>query len=302
MKDTYAIVVTFNRRELLSRCLNAIAGQTHKPDRILVVDNASTDNTVEMLVRDGWLNRSDIELSTLPSNEGGAGGFAYGMRRAIDLGARWLWMMDDDAAPLPNALENLFEIVDSTDAIYGSIARTDDGHLCWPLCSMNQHTFNCTNEVPVKIEVPSLPFLGILISRETVHAVGYPDVDYFIAGDDTEYCFRARRNGVSIFAAGRSQLLHPSSRFYRFGFGKWAPLCFHIDPWKRYYDVRNRILTSWNKGAIYVWTRTLPATFLRMIASLINEPKRSLQFRAYVFGTLDGLRKIKGKRHHVWRL
>ncbi|MCW0202495.1 MAG: glycosyltransferase family 2 protein [Rhodanobacter thiooxydans] len=302
MTKTYAIVVTFNRCELLSRCLTAIVSQTRKLDRILIVDNASTDSTGEMLVRDGWLERPDIELFTLPNNRGGAGGFAHGMRKAIDSGADWLWMMDDDAAPLPDAFENLFEIVDSAGAIYGSVAKAHDEHLCWPLCSLNRNTFNFAYEVPAKGEVPTLPFLGILISRETVLNIGYPDADYFIAGDDTEYCFRARSHGLHIFAAGRSHLLHPPSEFYRFGFGKWAPLCFYITPWKRYYDVRNRILTSWKKGGIYVWTRTLPATLLRLIASLINEPERSLQLRAYIAGTCDGLRKIKGKRHQLWRL
>jgi glycosyltransferase involved in cell wall biosynthesis len=296
------VIVTYNRRTLLARCLTAIAAQTCRLDHVLVVDNASTDDTREWLK--AWLptNLPQARLIALYDNLGGAGGFATGMQAAMDDGADWIWMMDDDAEPAPNALSVLLESLEDGTAIYGSIATPGDGRLCWPLFSTDNRAFNTVDSVPAKVAVMALPFLGILISRPVIDAVGLPDVGYFIAGDDTDYCFRARTKGIPIVAVGGSHLIHPPSEYYQFGFGALAPVCFRIVPWKRYYDVRNRILTSFKYGTTHVWTRTIPGTVLRLVATLVREPHRWLQIKAYVAGTFDGLRGLKGQRHKRWGL
>ncbi|MCO6441975.1 MAG: glycosyltransferase family 2 protein [Nitrococcus mobilis] len=296
------VVVTHNRCELLKKCLLAISRQIWLPDRLLVIDNASTDGTTEWLHR--WLpqHMPRAELMTLPQNLGGAGGFATGLRIAVEQDTDWVWMMDDDAEPEPNALEALLNVVDSNDAIYGSIAITEDGRMCWPFFSVDGESYANIQEVPDRFEVAALPFLGILIPRSIVEVIGYPNADYFIAGDDVEFCFRARKYGFHILASGKSRLQHPPSDYYRFGVGQWAPICFRIAPWKRYYDVRNRILTSWQYGPFHIWTRTLPASILRLLATLINEPERIAQLRAYIAGIFDGTRQVNGIRHKKWGL
>jgi len=157
-------------------------------------------------------------------------------------------------------------------------------------------------DLPESKDVTALPFLGILISRWVVDAIGYPDADYFLAGDDTEYCFRARALGIPVTAIGGSVLHHPASHYYRFGIGRLAPVCFRMPPWKRYYDVRNRLLTSAQRGVTPMLVKTVPATVLRLLATLVNEPHRLRQTKAYLAGMVDGLRGIKGKRHQRWRL
>src|SRR3954466_11680448 len=86
-----AVVVTYNRRNLLARCLDHLERQSHPPDRILVVDNASTDGTAELLAaRDG------IEVMRMRENRGGAGGFERGLEHAYAGGYEWIWLLDDD--------------------------------------------------------------------------------------------------------------------------------------------------------------------------------------------------------------
>ncbi len=97
------MVVTHNRRELLRQCLQALGAQTHALDAVLVVDNACTDGTREML--DGEF--PDVQILALPVNEGSSGGFHEGMKRGVELGFAWLWVMDDDTIPAPDALERL---------------------------------------------------------------------------------------------------------------------------------------------------------------------------------------------------
>ncbi len=99
----WAVVVTRNRRELLEECLRALAAQTRPPNRILVIDNASTDGTAET-VRE---RHPEAELLPLPENLGGAGGFHVGLREAHAGGAEWVWLMDDDTIPEPGALAAL---------------------------------------------------------------------------------------------------------------------------------------------------------------------------------------------------
>lgn len=103
MGPVCAIVVTYNRKELLRECLAALAAQTRPPDRVLVVDNASSDGTQAMVEAE----YEEVELLALPTNQGGAGGFHEGMKRAHVDGAEWLWLMDDDTIPRPDALAEL---------------------------------------------------------------------------------------------------------------------------------------------------------------------------------------------------
>ena len=100
---TVAVVVTYNRRELLLESLAAVQGQTRPPDAVVVVDNASTDGSGDA-VRDAF---PDVRLLALTVNTGGAGGFAAGIRAAQELDADAIWLMDDDTVPEPGALAAL---------------------------------------------------------------------------------------------------------------------------------------------------------------------------------------------------
>src|SRR3712207_5885044 len=98
-----AIVVTHNRLAQLRKCLGLLAEQTTPPDEILVFDNFSTDGTAE------YLAGLSGQLATLRSDEnvGGAGGFHLAIKEAWERGHAWFWLMDDDSAPTPEALERL---------------------------------------------------------------------------------------------------------------------------------------------------------------------------------------------------
>ena len=103
MNNVIAVVVTFNRQQLLSECIAALRNQTRKVDKILVINNGSTDDTIN------WLNnQADIEFFS-QDNVGSAGGFYTGIKMAYDSGYSWIWLMDDDGYPKADALEMLLE-------------------------------------------------------------------------------------------------------------------------------------------------------------------------------------------------
>jgi len=101
-----AVVVTYNRLPLLQKCVEKLEGQT-APCDILVVDNASSDGTAAWL--DSQQKEGRLRAHNTGANLGGAGGFNKGMRWAVEAGYEYLWLMDDDCPPEPDALEKLLE-------------------------------------------------------------------------------------------------------------------------------------------------------------------------------------------------
>lgn len=297
----YSVIVTFNRRVLLRQALLAQLSQTLQISHLLIVDNASTDGTEEMLAEEGWLNRGNVELLALPENTGGAGGFSAGLKHAIDHGAEWIWIMDDDAEPHPTALEELMLVADDPGNVYGSLAvsHSDTSWLTTvldpPLGQIGR-----ADEVPSRARVQSLPFLGFLIHRSLVERIGLPDAGYFIAADDVEYCVRARKSGADIIIAGQSRIQHPKSRPSYIRVMGHDVVFLSLAPWKRYYDTRNRLLVARSHYGLRFFTHAIPGSFVRLIFAMIKEPNKLAQLRAFSAGLFDGLLGIKGKRHEYW--
>ena len=101
MTETVAIVVvTYNRADLLGRMLDGLVALERHPDAVIVVDNASTDHTQDVLRRDDL----PLQVVTSPDNLGGAGGFHLGVRTACEQGFDRIWLMDDDVVPAPDCL------------------------------------------------------------------------------------------------------------------------------------------------------------------------------------------------------
>ena len=192
-----AVVVTYNRLPLLRECLTALAEQTRPPDRVIVVDNASTDGTPEAV-------RSEFpaaDLLALPENVGGAGGFHEGLKLAHADGAEWIWLMDDDTIPTPTALAELL----AAPAAIGGMARPQllSSRTLWRdgrLHPMNEPSFKREPEHFVEsCERGVLPlrmatFVSLLVHRSAVDEFGLPLKHYFIWSDDIEYTARVLRD------------------------------------------------------------------------------------------------------------
>ena len=112
-----AVLVTYNRKELLCECLDALLCQTTPIARIVLVDNASTDGTPELLAEKGYLENAVCDYHRMAVNTGGAGGFYEGVKRAYEAGFDWLWLMDDDVEPVPNALKKMLSHANVSECI-----------------------------------------------------------------------------------------------------------------------------------------------------------------------------------------
>ena len=95
IKKTAAIVVTYNRKELLLQNIEALLKQTVRNQlEIVIIDNASTDGTFEAIKR--YVDKGEIIYINTGSNLGGAGGFQYGIRYAAEHDSEFVCVMDDD--------------------------------------------------------------------------------------------------------------------------------------------------------------------------------------------------------------
>lgn len=297
-----AVIVTYNRIALLERCINAMLEQTVQPDRILVVDNASTDDTSARVKALAHTHKR-LTYHRLDTNSGGAGGFSEGIRVSSQSGFDWCWVMDDDARPHDSALEELMKEASDPDHIYGSLAVSGI-HVSWPMTLMAQPEppIELAADMPSKASVRFVPFLGLMVHRKLVDRIGLPEAGFFIAADDVEYCMRAKLAGSTIYAVGGSRIEHPQADLYYLNLPGYRLSCLRIAPWKRYYDTRNRLLIARKYYGMKLYTQTIPGSFLRMYACILNEPNRMKQLRAFAAGMIDGLRGIQGQRHQHWRI
>jgi GT2 family glycosyltransferase len=210
-----AVIVTHNRLDLLRECILAVRAQSFGVEDVIVVNNASSDGTLEFLDQNDW---PKLRTITLPTNEGGAGGFARGLAEAIRAGADLAWLMDDDCVPDPEALEMLVRSHGSMNAMgvqhsfLCSKAVDPLGAACnQPVPSTGKNPSGWPRWADVAetgcILVDECTFVSALIDCRIAKSVGLPFREMFIWGDDVEYTRRLSAVAPGVFVAA-SRVLH----------------------------------------------------------------------------------------------
>jgi rhamnopyranosyl-N-acetylglucosaminyl-diphospho-decaprenol beta-1,3/1,4-galactofuranosyltransferase len=214
-----AVVVTWNRATPLERILRAVDRQTVRPAGVVVVDNASTDETPEVLARLAKELATPLDVVRLDRNTGGAGGFRTGVERAAGAAdARLLWLMDDDGTPPPDCLATLLRYVARYDFVGPAVVdEGDPTRLCFPIrIPGSARVVHRIDEVEAAADGDVLddvviPFNGVLVTRDLVERIGCPREEFFIWGDDVEYLWRARRAGARVGTVVTSRFTHPAT-------------------------------------------------------------------------------------------
>ncbi|MEL6090293.1 glycosyltransferase [Plesiomonas shigelloides] len=207
--DVVAIVVTYNRKELLALTLNALLKQTFQPKNIIIIDNNSSDGT-DIFVKSMEDEYSHIIYHNTGDNLGGAGGFHYGFNVAAEYQYDYLWLMDDDLEPSANCLQTMLSL--QHEGIIQPIRFNLDGS-CAELspvkydldsvfrlnpkiaCVLDVYDIESSDDC---INIEGMPFEGPLISRSVVEKIGMPNPDFFIFYDDLDYAIKARNAGFTI--------------------------------------------------------------------------------------------------------
>lgn len=283
------VLVSYNRKELLTKAVAALRSAIQLPDALVVVDNASTDGAVE------WLRELelpfDYELVELPSNTGGAGGFAVGMAHALanhrpDL----VWIMDDDTEPHSDTLSEALTLwnrypLDAKPAMIASRVLWSDGR---------DHPMNTPRTKPGARSaelaqaarwgarpVRSASFVSLFIDAVAIRENGLPIIDYFLWNDDFEFSTRLIRDRFAL-ASQKSAVSHHTKVFDS----------NTVDVGERFYfEVRNKLWLFGRSRALRGGEKLLygVSAARRWALMILRSPAKSVVLRAGLRGLRDGL-------------
>lgn len=207
--DIAIAITTFKRQDLLEELLVSIRNLTIAPSQVILVDNENSESTRKLA------NKYNVETYIgMEENTGGAGGFSKGIEVAYNSGHEWIWVMDDDVAVLPEALQKMskwtreseqkLSKIDGINNIplvfQGFKYNWDDTFFYWQYHFLNK--LGIPNPIaPSKFEesensreMNTMCFEGALINRRVVEKIGLPDARFFIYWDDTVYGYLASKN------------------------------------------------------------------------------------------------------------
>lgn len=200
------VIVTFNRSTYLADLLRSATTLDTAPWRIIVVDNASTDDTQDVLADAVSMFPEGMLINhRLSENTGGSGGFCEGTRVALEMGADWVWLMDDDVEILPDALDLFAPAMQRFKVIHGRRYDFDGSPFYW------QAKFNQFLGVPLPYGLRSTfddegyaitnsgTFEGMLIHADIVRLIGLPDPRFFITWDDATYAWLAAQHTEVVY-------------------------------------------------------------------------------------------------------
>lgn len=284
------VIVTFNRSECLKKALDCYDAQSLHPKYVIVINNASTDNTSDILYR--W-KKDDKSYSKyvveLEKNIGGSGGFYTGLEIAMGLDADWVWLADDDAYPDYNAIKNandfLIRYKNHLNEISALAAQVmDKGKTVY----RHRRTIKQKGIKVVNIfskaddykkeyfNINCFSYVGAIINRNKLVTAGLPQKDYFIWYDDSEHSLRLSEYG-NIYCVPAIKVEHHDSAVDNNGYN-----------WKDYYGIRNfadmiRLHFPWYCYCYYIF-KWLILSFYYMLIK--KEKKKSHLIQHAIFDAL----------------
>lgn len=296
-----AVIVTYNRCELLKENLLMLEKQKKQLDKILIIDNHSDDGTqnkIEKLFKSSNLN---IDYRYMEENFGGAGGFYYGVKFAFEEGADFIWLMDDDGKPFNElTFENLYNVAlnlykDNKLLFLNSLVTYNGVDLSFGFDSkieLGQQLKNIEKEKKENVLYNKVnPFNGTLITKELVEKIGFPRKEFFISRDETDYMNRSKIAGATIATIVNSIYCHPKSKLtFKTLFGYSTQIYSDLD--KEYYFIRNLTFSYKDNNK----KKILKFVIMRLLTIVIYEDKKLKRINQVFKAKSDGYKSKMGKR------
>lgn len=217
------VVVSWNTRELLRSCLASVAAQILEGEsEIVVVDNASSDGSPEMVARDF----PEVRLLRNEENRGFAQAVNQGMAASK---GKYVLLLNSDAVLCTDALQKMLSVFHTYEnvGIVGArilnvdgsfqvgfapfpTLRTEATHLFgWPKVArrLGVHSRKAERELGER-EVDWVCGACLMAAREALEQMGGLDEHYFMYSEEVDWCFRMREGGWKVYYAGGAEALH----------------------------------------------------------------------------------------------
>ena len=287
---TSAVILTYNRKEMLKTCIDAVKAQKADTD-IIVVDNGSSDGTADLFTgKDPVYATANIHYFNTGHNTGCAGGFTFGIRKAFELGYDYVWLMDDDCVPSVTALSELLRYAALYEGSFGFLSSKvlwTDGSICRMNLQRRTLVRNVSDMRPAVIPVVMASFASLLIPMRVIRDVGLPYREFFIWTDDWEYTRRISLKYPCMMIPS-SEVTHYIKDKSKADISTAAPDRLH----RFRYLYRNDVVLYRRegiKGAAYESVR-LPAHILRILLSSLDIKEKKRRIGILIEGTAEGLR------------
>ncbi len=285
---TWAVILAMNQLRFTRECLTSVRALDPGADRVLLVDNGSTDGTAAAVRADF----PGVEVLRLEANRYFAGGVNEGIRQALAGGARSILLLNNDVVLERSALETLRRALEADPAraaVSPKIYYYEPPDVIWFAGGIVGRGFGLIRHRGVNVKDERLPDApravdyvsgaAALLSREAIDRVGLLDPSYVMYVEDVDWCARARAEGLVLWYEPAAKVWHHVSATSGGG----------LTPLKAYFRLRSGALflsrhtRAWERplswAAYLVWTKWL---FLR---SLIRRDLRTAG--ALVQGFID---------------
>lgn len=219
MDKISVILVNYNGKKYNDKCIESILRSTIAPNlQVVVVDNASTDHSLELL-QDRWKENSQVKIIPLDKNYGFSKANNVGIEWAMGNGAEYFLILNNDTEVAEDALEKMIEIQKKTGAIIvPKIVYADHPDTIW--CAggsfskviwkpvqrgINQKD---TGQYDQSMKCSFANGCSMLLSGKLIRKLGLLDEQFFLYYEDTEYSLRARQKGVPIWYCAKALIYH----------------------------------------------------------------------------------------------
>lgn len=275
-KSISLILVTYNRLELLKNVLSAIKQYNWKYEQFVIIDNNSSDGTVDYLksISKDW----DIKVVYQTDNIGHGAGLASGFEYLQNYSkSKYYILLEDDSIPKSYLIDKLYQTIEKSN---------------YDLISSYGMKFNLGKRigiVPKENEVLNVDFClldGAIINSDVISSVGTPEKDWFMMFDDFEYCYRIKKAKFSIGVIKNDfhEILHLGGG-QRFS---------DSNLWRGYYQTRNHIFFVKKHFNIFILVDFIIMLIKRIYGSMLA-PDRFTRIKFRLLGIYHGLISKKGK-------
>ena len=291
---TYVIILNWNNCHDTIACVESCQKLTDSNFRIVIIDNGSTDGSEDVLRS----TLPEIEIIQTGTNLGFAGGNNVGSRFAVESGADYIWLLNNDAVAEPQTLTMLVEAMENhpAAAIAGSkIYYHNEPQKIWfaggawskgrlrlrqrGAYQMDEGQFDelCT--------IGSVSGCSMMVRTSAIKKIGLMDESYFLYWEDTDWCARAAKIGYSILFAPKSRVWHKIS----------TTIKAHSDH-QYYYFTRNGLRFCWKHDLL-----SLPVFLIYIFVDVLYGflCGRMSMFNGFRKGINDGFCGRSGKQGQI---
>jgi len=236
----YAVVLNWNLAPDTAECIAALKFAGLPLEQIILVDNGSTDSSLNELVRTFG---NDIKYASLAENRGFAGGTNVGIGYALHADAEWVLLINNDTYVSPTFFEELAAALEARPAwrlLSPLILYAGAPEIVWssgdrrigPTLLTRSLLRECSvpGDLPAYLAADSLNACAMLVHREVFLRIGGFDEAYFMYAEDADFCWRAQQAGFELGVVTRARMWHKVSR---------STGVHH--PQSRYWRIRNQI-------------------------------------------------------------